>query len=75
MPRQLSYTITIDRESCMGSGVCCVQAPNTFDIDDEMKSTVRDSRGEPLERIQAAAEGCPTRSISVVVERGDGDDA
>jgi len=50
----------------MGSGVCTVYAAATFELDDETKSTVRDPAGDPLDRIQAAAEGCPTGAIKVV---------
>jgi ferredoxin len=62
----LPYRIEIDRETCMGSGVCTVYAPETFDIDDETKSTVVDPAGNALDRIEAAAGGCPTRSIKVI---------
>jgi ferredoxin len=61
------YTIEIDREICMGSGVCTVYAAATFVIDDETKSTVQDAAGDPLERIKIAAEACPTGAITVKV--------
>lgn len=64
---ELPYRIEIDRSKCMGSGVCTVYAPETFEIDDETKSTVVDPAGNPLEQIEAAAAGCPTGSISVHV--------
>lgn len=63
-----SYAIQIDREVCMGSGVCVVYAARTFEIDDETKSTVIDPEGNSLEEIQAAAQGCPTRAITVTVD-------
>jgi ferredoxin len=63
-----AYTIHIDRELCMGSGVCVVYAPRTFEIDDETKSTVTDAAGDPLEQIRTAAAGCPTGAITVTVE-------
>jgi len=62
----LTYRIEIDRDACMGSGVCVVYAPGTFDIDDETKSTVVDPAGDALAQIEAAAGGCPTRAIRVV---------
>ena len=70
MGLRVTYTIAVDREVCMGAGVCAVQASSTFDLDDEAIATVVDLHGDPLERIQAAAEGCPTRAISVVISRG-----
>jgi ferredoxin len=66
MTKDLSYRIEIDREACMGSGVCTIYAPRTFEIDDETKSTVVDPRGNGLEQIESAAAGCPTRAIKVI---------
>jgi len=63
---RLTYRIDIDRNTCMGSGVCTVYASATFDIDDETKSIVIDPAGDPLEQIEAAAAGCPTGAITVV---------
>ena len=62
----MTYRIEIDRDTCMGSGVCTVYASATFDIDDETKSTVIDPAGDPLEQIEAAAAGCPTGAIKIV---------
>jgi ferredoxin len=64
----LRYSIHIDRDVCMGSGVCAVYAPRTFEVDDETKSTVVDPAGDPLEQIRVAASGCPTGAITVTVE-------
>jgi ferredoxin len=69
---EVPYEITIDRDKCMGSGVCVVYAPHTFEIDDETRSTVVDPAGDPLEQIQAAASGCPTRAITVTLAPGTG---
>lgn len=65
----LGYRIEIDRNACMGSGVCSVYASSTFDIDDETKSFVIDPAGDPLEQIEAAAAGCPTGAITVLRTR------
>ena len=66
MADELTYEIVIDRETCMGSGVCCVYAANTFTTDDEAKVVVMDPAGDPLDRIRSAAQGCPTGAIQVV---------
>jgi ferredoxin len=55
--------ITIDRETCMGSGNCGFYAPATFDLDDDMKAIVVDPKGDPEAKIRLAAEGCPTQAI------------
>ena len=61
----MPLTIKIDRERCMGSGNCSFWAPATFDLDDEGKAIVVDPLGDPLEKIQGAADGCPTLAISL----------
>ena len=66
------YSIHIDRDVCMGSGVCAVYASRTFELDDETKSTVADAVGDPLEQIRVAASGCPTGAITVTVEEDAG---
>ena len=64
----MPLTIKIDRERCMGSGNCSFWAPATFDLDDEGTAIVVDPLGEPLEKIQGAADGCPTLAISLTKE-------
>lgn len=58
--------VAVDRERCVGSGNCLFWAPGTFDLDDDGVAVVIDPAGEEAERIAVAAEGCPTRAISVV---------
>ena len=50
----------------MGSGMCCMYAPNTFDIDDETKSTVRDAHGDPIDTIRTAIEACPSGALTLI---------
>lgn len=57
--------IEIDAETCIGSGNCGFWAPSTFDIGDDNLAFVADPAGDPPELIRKAAEGCPTRSITV----------
>jgi ferredoxin len=57
--------IVVDRERCIGSGNCCFYAPNTFDLDDELKSVVVDPAGDDPADVRAAVEGCPVTAISV----------
>jgi ferredoxin len=65
--------IVVDRELCIGSGNCCFYAPNTFDLDDELKSVVVDPAGDDPADVRAAAEGCPVNAISIhdINEGGD----
>jgi ferredoxin len=57
--------IAIDRDRCVGSGNCLFWAPGTFDLGDDGFAMVIDPSGDDEDRIRVAAEGCPTRAISV----------
>jgi ferredoxin len=61
----VALVIRIDRETCMGSGSCAFHAPATFDLDDALKAVVVDATGDPDDAIRLAADGCPTRSITL----------
>jgi ferredoxin len=61
-------TIVVDRELCMGSGMCIVYAPATFEHDDETKAVVVDPAGDPIESIRNAVQACPTSAITLVTE-------
>ena len=61
----MPLSIKIDRERCMGSGNCAFHAPNTFDLDDEMKVIVVDPAGDPDDKIRLAVDGCPTLALSL----------
>ncbi len=67
MPEQdAGFLIEINRELCMGSGVCAAYASNTFEVDDETKAVVINSAGNTPGEIEAAAEGCPTGAIRLI---------
>lgn len=55
----------VDRELCMGSGMCVVFAPETFANDDEAKAVVRVPPGDPADVVAAAVEACPTGALSL----------
>jgi ferredoxin len=63
--------IVVDRERCIGSGNCCFYAPNTFDLDEELKSVVVDPGGDDLADVRAAVEGCPVNAISIRDDAGN----
>lgn len=66
-----SDLFTIDRELCIGSGVCLVYAPQTFAHDEAAKVTVVDPTGDSEESIRTAVEGCPTRALTIAGEEGE----
>ena len=63
-----AITVTASRETCIGSGVCVYTAPATFGQDDDAKVVVLDPAGGPEDLIRAAADGCPTWSITIAAK-------
>ena len=61
----MSVEISIDRDTCIGSGNCGFLAPRVFDVDDDGSAYVLDPDGADLDTIETAARNCPTRSITV----------
>ena len=61
----MPLSINVDRERCMGSGNCAFHAPNTFDLDDDMKAIVVNATGDPDDKIRLAVDGCPTLALSL----------
>ena len=57
--------ITVDRDLCLGSGMCTVYAPNTFAHDAEAKAIVVDPEGDSLDAITTAVQGCPTSALTI----------
>ncbi|MEK0097279.1 ferredoxin [Streptomyces sp. NPDC056002] len=59
--------IRIDKDSCVGAGMCALTAPNVFTQDDDGFSEVLEGRedgaGDPL--VREAARACPVRAITV----------
>jgi ferredoxin len=63
--------VTVDRGVCMGSGSCSFHAPDTFDLDNECKVVLLETR-DPDDSIRAAADACPTRAITITERRSKG---
>ena len=60
-------SIKIDREQCMGTGVCVLAAPEVFDQDDDGTAILYPSYDSEkcLKQIREAAASCPTKAISI----------
>lgn len=59
--------VSINRESCAGSGVCVSMLPSIFDQDDEGTAAIKrqpSGREEP-DRVRRAGDQCPTSSIVI----------
>lgn len=61
--------LAVDREVCIGSGMCLVYAPNTFGHDDGSKAIVLDPAGDTADAIGAAVEACPTGALRLASEQ------
>jgi ferredoxin len=55
--------LTVDRELCLGSGLCIVYAPNTFAHDEQAKAVVVNPDGDSIDAIRTAVSACPTSAI------------
>ena len=62
----MTLRIEIDRDACMGSGNCLFWASGVFDLDDDGVAIVLDPNAAAEDRIMLAAEGCPTKAISLI---------
>jgi ferredoxin len=64
--------ITVDHNVCVGNAMCENFAPNTFELNEERQSVVKNPDGDPEELILEAAENCPVSAILVEdAETGD----
>jgi ferredoxin len=57
--------VEIDPQLCMGSGNCVYWAPTVFDIGDDTIAVVVGDPNAHRDRVELAAEHCPTRAISL----------
>jgi ferredoxin len=57
------YKIEVDREECIGDGLCVDEAPETFEMDDEDIAVVINPEGNDPDSILEAAKSCPSDAI------------
>ena len=62
----MAWTVTVDRDRCIGSGMCIVYAPGTFAHDEQAKAVVLDPSTDDVEAVRIAVEGCPTRALQLI---------
>jgi ferredoxin len=55
--------VAVDRDTCIGNGVCVALAPHAFALDEQMKAIVLDPAKESYESLLTAAESCPVQAI------------
>ena len=57
--------IEVDRNLCIGSGICVDTAPGVFQLDDSMVAVVLDMKAASPDTLWEAARGCPTDAIQL----------
>ncbi len=59
--------VHVDKETCIGCGVCVAIAPKYFKLGDDGKSEVLIETVEPgdEELVRTAAQSCPTGAIKI----------
>jgi ferredoxin len=64
--------IKVDRDECIGDGLCCNEAPETFELDDEDKAIVLEASTEDRDTIIEAAKSCPVDAI-IITDKDTGE--
>lgn len=58
-------TVTVDREKCIGCGMCAYAAPETFRMEGGASSVRAQPDKRTRYRVMDARNGCPVNAISV----------
>ena len=58
------WKVTVNRNACLGSGVCAATAPRHFRLDDGKSRAVQEDI-EPDDVVLDVADTCPAEAISV----------
>ncbi|MGW1377835.1 ferredoxin [Streptomyces sp. NPDC002446] len=64
----MALTVSIDRDRCVGAGMCVLTAPGVFDQDDEDGRVLLLTADPPADRTSAARSAagfCPAQAITV----------
>jgi len=62
--------VEVKRDLCIGAATCVAIAPDVFELDDEMKTVVKDPKGADDATILEAARSCPTLAIYIYDDAG-----
>jgi ferredoxin len=63
---QQEAAVVVDRELCLGAGMCIVYAPKTFAHDAESKAVVSEPPNDRLSEIRNAVDACPMGALSLL---------
>ncbi len=61
------WKVTVDRDTCIGDGICASLCPDVFEMDDDGKSKViKPEIGDDLKDcVQEAVDSCPVSCITM----------
>ncbi|MEV6683842.1 ferredoxin [Streptomyces sp. NPDC051130] len=59
------WSIRVDGEACLMSGLCMSLAPDVFREDDDHRAVALTDRSAPDGRLLEAAEFCPAEAIAI----------
>ena len=67
MPEEASsgLAVAIDREACLGTGLCIVYARHTLAHDDETTAVVQDLPHDAPRGLRTAVRACPVGALSL----------
>jgi ferredoxin len=60
----LRWRVAVDRDTCIGSGICAASAPDHFTLEDDRSRPLAELV-EPEDVVIDAAESCPVEAIVV----------
>ena len=65
--------VRVDPDICLGSGICVVDAPTVFELDEDDKAVVVDPTGATVSEdvLWEAARDCPTEAIVLEDDLGN----
>ncbi len=66
----MALDIEVSKNKCIGCGACVSTASNTFELDEEGKSKVKNPAGDDQKTVLEAAKGCPVGAITVKDDSG-----
>lgn len=67
-----NFTVTVNRDLCIGAATCVAIAPAVFTLDSDAKAIILDSSDSVSDdALLDAARGCPTAAIIVKDEGGN----